>query len=237
MWFRYLKLMLSFFMLFSILMGSINWIDKIEKNHQKGADLSSAEELNLQISSELYIPPPLPFLAPENIIGRRETFILPKDEVALQKFRITITLPSKYQPIAMHINEQCFSADYSADGMVCVALACQGKCQEMKTEIANAMLRDLEKFFIQNRVVRVLHQYVHHSRSLEYSFWYTDDAGAQWFYGKTLKSRPEWLDVVSCEYFSKVELLAENDEALHLAWDEWHPMFLSYCRQLEILVE
>ncbi len=164
-------------MLFSILIGSIAWIDQIQRHKRIYSYATDSNEESSQISSALYLPPPLPFLEPQSIVGRREVFVLPRDEVSLQKFQIAITLPSKYKPIPMDVNELCFSPNESADGMVCIALACQGKCQQIKEEISHAMLRDLEKFFIQNRLVRVLHAHVHNPRFVEYSFWYEDDLG------------------------------------------------------------
>ena len=184
---------------------------------------------------EWLVPEPLPFpkvAVLPNAVKKR--FKIPEAE-----FTLAIQHPASWEllPIAGDTVRFQDPQQNPQQGQEYVSFSagCFGDCEKLETNIAESLAQHVERDYHRGLDPRVLHWYVHHKTWVEYSLLYRQGDGTAWMIGSSLRWSSEWLNVLKCTYRAPVNFPYENEEVLHLAWDNWAGEFIRYCRNYEVL--
>jgi len=180
------------------------------------------------------IPRPLPFPAPRALGGQRDyTFEIPDAE-----FKLRVRAPAgwaarplsgevvRFEPARPPADERSTRLTFSA--------GCFGDCDAIEDNIANALKVYLHDLTRQGRAPRLTHWHVHHSAWVEFSV-LTAEGDVTRLTGVSVRWSPRWLNALRCELSAPIDFPAESEEVLHLAWDQWAPLFVTRCRDYEVL--
>lgn len=180
------------------------------------------------------IPRPLPFPEPRPLTGQQAyTFEIPDAE-----FELRVRAPAgwaarplsgevvRFEPARPDAAERNTRLTFSA--------GCFGSCDTIEDNIANALKMYLNDLTRQGRAPRLTHWHVHHSAWVEFSV-LTSEGEVTRLTGVSVRWSPKWLNALRCELSAPIDFPAESEEVLHLAWDEWAPLFVTRCREYEVL--
>jgi hypothetical protein len=180
------------------------------------------------------IPRPLPFPEPAPIQGQRAyTFSIPDAEFEL---RVKAPVGWAARPLSGEVVrfEPARSSAQERSTRLTFSAGCFGSCDTIEDNIANALKVYLNDLTRQGRAPRLTHWHVHHRAWVEFSV-LTSEGDTARLTGVSVRWSPEWLNALRCEMSAPIDFPAESEEVLHLAWDLWAPLFVTRCRDYEVI--
>lgn len=237
--FRFILLIMVLALLLGITLYAVDRIDHPMDKEDHVANQSQIKETDL-----LYAPPLQTMQKIALSKGRSEQIILPKNEVAVQKFKISLEVPAHYQSLVINEQQHAFypkehlhlldGQNNISDGMILLESGCFGECNQVAQNLERIMERDLYSLNYQNYLTRTIYRKVHKKGRFDYVFWYKDHEGKHWFYGRSIYGHKSWLEAISCQYFEIVEINQEDDQSFKKAWLVWSAHFHQYCQSLQV---
>ena len=181
------------------------------------------------------IPSPLPFPELRALDDQRSySFRIPNAEFSLQ-----VSAPREWAWRALTGDVVRFAPESPSSpepgSVLTFSSGCFGSCDDLSDNISSSLQQHIQALTRQGMTPRVTHWHVHHRGWVEYSLLTDSPEGQATLTGVSMRWEEEWLNALRCEMSAPIDYPLESEELLHLAWNQWAPLFLARCRDYKVL--